>query len=174
MAQVPSAFDASHYLQSSLREKLLEHVFVGELLQCLWRNNLRDVEVLRAETDTSGYDLVLECDHVLRHVQFKSSHRDARTRTVNIHLNLAKKPSGCVIWIFFDPDTLKLGPFLWFGASPGQPLPTLADFPVAHHVKGNRAGEKALRPNLRVIGKRDFKELPNIDSVAVALFGMLQ
>jgi hypothetical protein len=79
-----------------------------------------------------------------------------------------------VIWIFFDPDTLKLGPFLWFGASPGQPLPTLADFPVAHHVKGNRAGEKALRPNLRVIGKRDFKELPNIDSVAVALFGMLQ
>jgi len=41
-------------------------------------------------------------------------------------------------------------------------------------IGGDRAGEKALRPNLRVIGKRDFKELPNIDSVAVALFGMLQ
>jgi hypothetical protein len=28
---------ARHFLQSSLREKLLEHVFIGKLLQCLWR-----------------------------------------------------------------------------------------------------------------------------------------
>jgi hypothetical protein len=164
--------DNSHFLQSSLREKLLEHVFVGELLQYLWRAQRRDVEVLRAEIDASGYDLVLECNGVLRHVQFKSSHRDASTREVTVHVNLVKKPSGCVIWIVFDADTLKLGPFLWFGAPPGQPLPTLADFPVAHHVKGNRAGKKAPRPNLRVVGRRHFEEMPNIDSVAVALFGV--
>jgi hypothetical protein len=108
------------------------------------------------------------------HVQFKSSHRDAGTRKVNIHVNLAKKPSGCVIWIFFDPDTLKLGPFLWFGAAPGEPLPTLDHYPVARHVKGNKAGKKAPRPNLRVIGKREFKELPDIASLAVALFGTVR
>jgi hypothetical protein len=91
----PSGFIRGiYYLQSSLREKLLEHVFVGELLRCLWRNNRRDVEVLRAEIDSSGYDLVLECNGMLRHVQFKSSHRDARTRKVNIHVNLAKKRAG--------------------------------------------------------------------------------
>ena len=129
---------------------------------------------MRAENDASGYDLVLECNGVLRHVQFKSSHRDARTRNVNVRISLAKKPSGCVIWIVFDPDTLKLGPFLWFGASPGQPLPTLAHYRVAYHVNGNRAGKKALRPNLRVVGRADFEQLPNIDSVAVALFGMLR
>jgi PD-(D/E)XK endonuclease len=173
MGKVPNTSDASHYLQSSLREKLLEHVFVGELLQCLWRAKRRDIEVLRAETDASGYDLVFESNGVLRHVQFKSSHRDARTRNVNVHVSLAKKPSGCVIWIVFDADTLKLGPFRWFGASPGQPLPNLAHYPVAHHVKGNRAGKKAPRPNLRVLGRADFKELPNIDSVAVELFGIL-
>lgn len=173
MGQVPNASDASHYLQSSLREKLLEHVFVGELLQCLWRNNRRDVEVLRAETDVSGYDLVLECDRVLRHVQFKSSHRDARTRTVNIHLNLAKKPSGCVIWIFFDPDTLKLGPFLWLGASPGLPLPSLGNR-IARHAKGDSTGTKAPRPHLRVVRRNEFKELPSIDRVVIELFGAPQ
>jgi hypothetical protein len=172
MDEPKSSPDTSHFLQSSLREKLLEHVFVGELLQCLWRANRRDIEVLRAEIDASGYDLVLECDGVLRHIQFKSSHCDARTRNINVHVNLAKKPSGCVIWIVFDAATLKLGPFLWFGASPGQPLPTLADFPVAHHVKSNRAGKKALRPNLRVVARRYFEEMPNIDSVAIALFGV--
>jgi hypothetical protein len=67
------ARDTSHFLQSSLREKLLEHVFIGELLRCLWRLGRRDIEVLRAEIDASGYDLVLECNGVLRYVQFKSS-----------------------------------------------------------------------------------------------------
>jgi hypothetical protein len=73
MDQPQGTFDTSHYVQSSLREKLLEHVFIGELLRCLWRSGRRDIEVLRAEIDASGYDLVLECNGVLRHVQFKSS-----------------------------------------------------------------------------------------------------
>ena len=42
----------------------------------------RDIEVLRAEIDASGYDLVLECNGVLRYVQFKSSYRTATTRDV--------------------------------------------------------------------------------------------
>jgi hypothetical protein len=73
MTQVPNAFDASHYLQSSLREKLLEHLFIGELVQELWKQGRRDIEILRGEIDFAGYDLVLECNGVLRHVQLKSS-----------------------------------------------------------------------------------------------------
>jgi hypothetical protein len=168
-----SSLDTSHFLQSSFREKLLEHVFVGELLQCLWCANRRDIEVLRAETDASGYDLVLECNGVLRHVQFKSSHRDASTRGVTVHVNLAKKPSGCVVWIVFDSGTLELGPFLWFGAPPGQPLPPLGDR-IARHTKGDSTGRKAPRPNLRVVGRNQFKELPSIDDVAIELFGAPQ
>jgi hypothetical protein len=108
---------------------------------------------------------------VLRHVQFESSHRDASTRDVTVHVNLAKKPSGCVIWIVFDTDTLKLGPFLWFGGSPGQPLPPLGDR-VARHAKGDSTGRKSPRPNLRVVGRNQFKELSNIDRVAIELFGV--
>ena len=39
---------------SSLREKLLEHLFVGELLRTLWRRGARRVELLRAEVDAGG------------------------------------------------------------------------------------------------------------------------
>jgi hypothetical protein len=94
MDQPQAAFDTSHFLQSSLREKLLEHVFIGKLLQCLWRQGRRDIEVLRAEIDYSGYDIVLECNSVVRYVQFKSSHRDATTRAVNVSRSLAKKRGG--------------------------------------------------------------------------------
>ena len=52
--------DPSHYAESSARENLVEHVFLGELLRGLWRKNVRDLEVLRPEVDNGGYDLALD------------------------------------------------------------------------------------------------------------------
>jgi hypothetical protein len=52
--------DPAHYAESSARENLIEHVFLGELLRGLWRKNVRDLEVLRPEVDSGGYDLALE------------------------------------------------------------------------------------------------------------------
>jgi hypothetical protein len=40
--------DQSHYADSSARENLIEHVFLGELLRGLWRKNVRDLEVFAA------------------------------------------------------------------------------------------------------------------------------
>ena len=51
----------SNSRDSSSREKLIEHLFIGELLRSLWQLKLRGVEILRAETDAAGYDLVIEC-----------------------------------------------------------------------------------------------------------------
>jgi hypothetical protein len=42
------------FLFSSLREKVLEHLFVGELLPYLWRSRRTDIEALRAEVDFRG------------------------------------------------------------------------------------------------------------------------
>jgi len=39
---------------------------------------------------------------------------------------LAEKPSGCVVWIGLNKDTLELGPFMWFGGSLGLPLPDIS------------------------------------------------
>ena len=47
--------DAARLLESGLREKIIEHVFIGHLLRCLWRQGSRDIEVLdRAPEANSG------------------------------------------------------------------------------------------------------------------------
>src|SRR5579862_3621039 len=51
---------------STLRERIVEHVFVGDALRRLWRLGITDVEVLRSEFDARGYDLVLSFKKVVR------------------------------------------------------------------------------------------------------------
>lgn len=162
--------NSTHSVDSGLREMVIEHLFVGDLLRCLWSQGIRDMEVLRTEVDRDGYDLVLESNRITRHVQFKASYRGAKTAKVKINLNLARKPSGCVIWIWFDPQSMELGPFFWFGGEPGAPLPPLGDR-VGKHTKGDRTGRKAARPNMRVVNKGQFQAIPAMDQVTRALFG---
>lgn len=165
--------EPAHFLDSGLREKVIEHLFVGDLLRCLWRQGVRDIEVLRAEVDRAGYDLVLEAAGIMRHVQFKASYQGAKTARVGIHTDLASKPGGCVIWIWFNPETMELGPFLWFGGEPGAPLPPLGDR-IGKHTKGDSTGAKANRPSIREVNKGRFARLPTINDVADALFGSVK
>ena len=155
---------------STQRELLIEHLFVGELMKAMWRRGLSNVEVSKPQADNNGYDLVLETGKVIRHVQLKSSHRLAKTANVKVHLALESKPSGCVIWVRFEPQTLELGPFLWFGGRPGHQLPSLSSYPVAKHTKGDSTGFKAERPNLRVVRKSSFTRLDSIEEVIDRLF----
>ena len=86
-----------HYQHSSYREKLLEHLFLAELLQVGWfRNPQRRVEVVRPEVDDSGYDLLLECGGLRRYVQLKSNNNPTAP-TVNTLLG--NKEGGCVVII---------------------------------------------------------------------------
>lgn len=160
-----------HNLYSSYREALLEHLLSGEAMRHLWlRGNIR-IETLKPQVDDTGYDLVLEANGVVRHVQLKSSHTGSSTGDVKVSIHLAKKPSGCVIWVWFDPQTLRLGPFLWFGGQPGVPLPELSTFKVARHAKRNAKGVKHERPNVRVIPKSRFEPIATIDELVLKLFG---
>ena len=59
---------SSDYLQSSFREKLLEHVFVSETLQESWLGHGQTMEVLQSEVDAAGYGLLLECGRIVRYV----------------------------------------------------------------------------------------------------------
>jgi hypothetical protein len=170
MALVPTTFDASHYLQSSLRGKLLEHLFIGELGRELWKQGRRDIEILRAEIDFAGYDLVLECNGVLRHVQLKSSHLTANTRKQTVNIGLSEKPCGCVVWIKFDEATLKLGPFLWLGGSPTEKLSLRGERPALRTTR-NRMGVRPPRQNLRVVSESKFKKVATMSDLAAELFG---
>ena len=46
-----------HSTDSSLREKVIEHLFVGELLRSLWRKGVRDIEVLRPRSTAAAMTL---------------------------------------------------------------------------------------------------------------------
>lgn len=160
-----------HFLNSSYREKLIEHLFVGELLKLSWANKEFSLEVSKPEVDNSGYDLIAEARGFIRHIQLKTAFLGAKTASQTVHTALAKKPSGCVVWVYFHPDTLRLGPFLYFGGVRGEHLPSLEKMKIARHTKGNSSGTKSERPNIRSIPKGQFVALPNIESLFTILFG---
>ena len=160
-----------HSLLSSYREMLLEHLFAGEVMRHVWLSGIKRLEILKPQVDDGGYDLVLEGNSVVRHVQLKATFRGSKTARFNVNSGLAQKPSGCIVLLLFDPRTLELGPFLWFGAPPGEQLPDLSGFRIAKHTKGNAQGIKAQRPKLRVIPRSKFERLSSISEVADHLFG---
>ena len=157
--------------QSVYREKLLQHLLIGELLKLSWLRHGALLEVSQPALDRAGHDLVLESHGITRHVQLKSSTLTAAASGQNIHVGLGAKPSGCVVWTRFDPATLRLGPFLFFGATPGQPLPPLDSFRVARHAKANTHGLKTERPNIRVVPKARFQRLDSVEALHLTLFG---
>lgn len=159
-----------HSQDSSLREQALGHIFLGELLAEMWRANRRDIEVLKGEVDRGGYDLVLEANGVIRHVQLKSSFLGSKVRAVSVGTKLLAKPGGCVIWLEFTADTLKIEQYGWFGGSPGQALPDLGS-KIARHSKANSAGMKAERPMHRELAKSRFEVLGAIGPLVSRLFG---
>ena len=159
-----------HSVNSSFREKLIEHLFIGELLKLSWTNKEFFLEVSKPEVDNSGYDLIIESKGVLRHIQLKAAFIGSKTSRQNIHTALSHKKSGCVVWIYFDQKNLNLGPFLFFGGKPGEQLPELSQFKLAKHTKGDAEGHKAERPNIRTINKGHFTSYETIEGIYYALF----
>jgi hypothetical protein len=160
-----------HYRFSTYREKLIEHLFIGDLLKASWLSGERSLEVAKPEVDSRGYDVIIERNGMVRHIQLKTSHRTASAANQKVHIGLGEKPAGCVIWIMFDEHTLELGPFLFYGDRLGGRLPSVLDFKVAKHTKANAQGEKAARPGIREVPKSKFEVLRTIDEVFAALFG---
>lgn len=162
-----------HSEHSSYREKLIEHLFVSELLKLSWLHHRCALEIAKPEVDNSGYDLIAETIGIVRHIQLKTSIVGGSTALQKVHTKLAEKPSGCVVWIYFDEETLRLGPFRYFGARPGKPLPSLVEFKTAKHTKWSRSeGEavKAERQNIRVIPRGSFTKAESIADMYAQLF----
>ena len=170
MATSTKKVRTAHSTHSTLRERIVEHVFVGEALRSLWRRGIVDVEVLRAEFDAHGYDLVIARGEVVRHIQFKTG-TAKRPGKVSVPLALSAKPAGCVLWIHVT-DGLDLGPFFWFGGPPGAPLPPL-NSAVPRRPTHNSQGIRPPRVNHRVIQAAAFQRLETVDEVLVALLGDL-
>jgi hypothetical protein len=158
--------------QSVYRERLLEHLLIGELLKYAWLHCGASLEVSQPSIDRSGHDVVLEANGITRHVQLKASKVAAAASSQKVHVGLASKPSGCIVWVRFDPEDMRLESFLFFGGVPGESLKGLEDFKVAKHTKGNALGIKAERRNIRLVPKSQFRLISSIEELYVALFGI--
>lgn len=156
-------------IYSTLRERIVEHVFVGEALRALWRRGITDIEVFRSEFDAHGYDLAFSRGAIVRHIQFKTQKKGA----VSVSLSLATKPSGCVILIGVDKH-LNLTDFRWFGGLPGQQLPDIAGFKVPRRATHTKEGKRPPRQKHRNVPRGAFERLATMDDVLTKLFGALE
>lgn len=159
-----------HFLHSSFRERLIEHLVIGELLKASWRSGNCSLEIARPEVDNHGYDIVAEDRGVIRHIQLKASRLGGRAASQTVNSALADKPSGCVVWVCFDEESLELGPFLYFGGQPSESLPELSDCKIARHTKPNAQGVKTERPALRRVPLQRFVKLDTIADLYQVLF----
>ncbi len=158
----------THY--STYLEALVQHLFAGAVMSHFWLRGFQRVEMLTSRIGDAGYDLVLEANGVIRHIQLKSTTRAAPSRVL-INKALAEKPSGCVLWMHVDPTTLVLGPFFWFGGEPGKPFPDIEDFEIGKRTRRDISGNRPQRNSRRVVKRREFTQLNSIDEVAAYLFG---
>ncbi len=126
-------------------------------------------DVMRQDVDNAGYDLAMECGNIIRHVQVKTSIENTTTAVQKAHRRLEKKPSACIVWIFYDEKTLSIRHYLLF-ANKFDPL-NFERHKTAKHSKGNSLGEKKERPNIVTVNKGDFFKFTTIEGLVRELFG---
>lgn len=157
---------------SSVLERTLEHRFLADLCSALWCQGIHDFAVSKSEVDQYGYDVVIEVGPVVRHIQLKTKAILSKTARTSASTRLARKQSGCVVWIVYRPSDLAIDHFLWFGGLPGEPMPALGD-KKTKHTKGDSTGLKKERPEHRVIAIHQFSRLDGVNDLIRRLFGDL-
>lgn len=70
---------SKHFKHSSFREKLIEHLFISEMLKLSWKKGDCQLEVMKPEVDNAGCDVVLENNNIIRHIQLKASKLGGKT-----------------------------------------------------------------------------------------------
>jgi hypothetical protein len=160
--------------RSTYFERLLEHIFISEMLQESLFKFHKYIDILKAEIDASGYDIVMECNSIIRHIQLKTSIKGASKAKINVNIALAEKPSGCIVLIewYVENNSRILLNYLFFGNQPGNPLPNIHDHKTGKHAKANSQGIKTERPSSREIKINEFTRLANISDLYIALFGL--
>ena len=156
-------------IYSSLREKIVEHTFLSEVLREMWRRRFYTLEISRAESDTFGYDLVIEHGRIVRHIQLKSK-ANRRPTKISISRTLALKPSGCVISVILNND-FEIDSFYWFGGEPGKPLPNLERFAPSKKIRRDKDGKRNPRQNHVDIPIRYFENIADTPQLLAKLFG---
>lgn len=155
---------------SATREKVLEHRFIADITSELWRRGTFNFAVSHSEVDNSGYDLIIEANGVVRHLQLKAMQSVGARWDFALQRRLGTKPAGAGVLMLHDPVTLAIESYRLFAGLPDQPLPPLGE-KVARYTKGDSQGHKAERPALRLVPLSSFVAVPNLRVLVDLLFG---
>lgn len=156
--------------RSTYVEQALELGFLGDLMRALWERGIRTLEVLRADIDAWGYDVVLSVGVETRYVQLKSRVCGGKTASLKLNGRLEEKPGGCLVWIEYDPLTLRFTGFGWLGGAAADDCLVVRDGKRARHTKGNAAGIKHDRADSFEIPMSRLERLRRLDELAERLF----
>ena len=150
---------------SSLIEKTLEYHLAGAIASELLLRG-RTFELLRTDCDRDGHDLVIWANGITRHIQLKSQIAGGRSREVTAQTALTRRSSACIIWMTYDPTTLRPCASRFFGGAPGERIPALGS-KIAVHSRG-----KGPRPDHRIIAASRFETVATIEELVNRLFGI--
>ena len=166
---------AKYYLNSNFIEQMVEHEFISRVIQYVWFTEQDKIEILRSEIDDYGYDIVLEYQGIMRHIQLKTSIKGGSTRTQKLNLALTQKVGGCIIWIEREecPDSQQFKfEYLFYGSKANEQFVIDHDLKVAKSTKANAEGFKSERKNIRVVPKSKFTKVSDMRHLMHLLFDL--
>jgi hypothetical protein len=154
-------------------EKLIEHRFISDIMAYCWYKKNETLEIIHAEIDNNGYDLLLCYKNIDRYIQLKTSEEKSTTSQQNINLSIISKKNPCIVWIVRKFDLNKndfVFKYLFWGSKIGEPLPNVEKLKTSKRTTANSKGVKKERENFRIITKKDFIEFSNIEKLFEQLF----
>ena len=130
-----------------------------------------DAEILRAEFDAGGHDIVISANDVTRHIQLKTTNLSGKRASWGTSQRLADQPSRCVVVLHIDDQNLRIRKYGLFGGPPGQALPDITSYRPTRHTKGDSMGQKAVRKGRWEVPKIKFPIYEQVAGLYDALFG---
>ena len=122
-----------HATYSQLRESITTHASLAAIGTEIWRRRHFDAEILRAEFDAAGYDLVIAANGANRHIQLRTRNLSGTRASYGTSQRLADQPSGCVVVLHIDDGDLRIREYGLFAGPPGQPLPDITSYRATKH-----------------------------------------
>jgi len=125
------------YQNSTYFENLMEHRFLHDIgVELVLRDPPVMINILKAEVDRFGFDLVLSVDSVTRHLQMKTRSGNQTQNPYEISEALWEIPGATVIWMCYDQQTLEPNGYWCLGS----PIPDKEQF-----KEGKRPGFRHVR-----------------------------
>jgi hypothetical protein len=116
---------------STFFENLMEHRFLHDIgVSLVSRVAPKMVNILRAEVDRFGFDLVLSVDATTRHLQMKTRSGNPPNNPYQISEALWAINGASVVWMCYDQTTLEPTGYWTLGV----PMPAIEFFPLADRV----------------------------------------